>query len=69
MHVHSIVHRLKDIGGYLETSSVGDNTNYGKVNINCSLSQIGWGDLEPYIESEITPEIISSKRRRCNNKA
>lgn len=51
--------RLKDIGGYLETSSVGDNTNYGKVNINCSLSQIGWGDLEPYIESEITPEIIS----------
>ena len=51
--------RLKDIAGYLETSKTADNTNYGKVNINCSLSQVGWGDLEPYIESDIVPEIIS----------
>ena len=45
--------------GYLETSSSGDNTNYGKVNINCSLSQVGWGDLDPYVESDIMPEVIS----------
>ena len=51
--------RLKDIAGYLETSSSGDNTNYGKVNINCSLSQVGWGDLDPYVESDIMPEVIS----------
>ena len=51
--------RLKDIAGYLETSKTADNTNYGKVNINCSLSQVGWGDLEPYVESDIVPEIIS----------
>lgn len=51
--------RLKDISGYLETSSSGDNTNYGKVNINCSLSQVGWGDLDPYVESDIMPEVIS----------
>ena len=51
--------RLKDIAGYLETSSSGDNTNYGKVNINCSLSQVGWGDLDPYVESDIIPEVIS----------
>ena len=51
--------RLKDIAGYLETSGLGDNTNYGKVNINCSLSQVGWGDLEPFVESDIVPEVIS----------
>ena len=61
--------RLKDIAGYLETSSSGDNTNYGKVNINCSLSQVGWGDLDPYVESDIMPEVISDvyKRQAMHN--
>lgn len=51
--------RSKEIAGYLETSSLGDNTNYGKVNINSSISQVNWGDLEPFVESDIVPEVIS----------
>ena len=51
--------RSKEIAGYLETSSIGDNSNYGKVNINSSISQVNWGNLEPFVESDIIPEIIS----------
>ena len=51
--------RSKEIAGYLETSSIGDNTNYGKVNINSSISQVNWGNLDPFVESDIIPEIIS----------
>lgn len=51
--------KLKNISTYLETSKAGDNSNYGKVNINCSLSQVGWGTLSPFVESEIVPTIIS----------
>lgn len=36
----------KDITTYLESNNEGDNTNYGKVNINSSFNQITWGDLE-----------------------
>ena len=35
--------RLKDIAGYLETSSSGDNTNYGKVNITLYI----WVKVSP----------------------
>lgn len=51
--------RSKEIAGYLETSSLEDNANYGKVNINSSVSQVNWGNLEPYVESDIVPQIIS----------
>ena len=51
--------RSKEIARYLETSSIGDNTNYGKVNINSSISQVNWGNLDPFVESDIIPEIIS----------
>lgn len=44
--------RLSEIQKYLETSSTGNNSNFGKVNINSTLAQVGWGDLEPYVESE-----------------
>lgn len=36
----------KDLTTYLESNSEGDNTNYGKVNINSSFHQVSWGDLE-----------------------
>ncbi|MDD3238657.1 MAG: hypothetical protein PHW47_00945 [Lachnospira sp.] len=38
---------------YIETSPEGNNTNYGKVNINCTQSQISWGNLKPVVESQI----------------
>lgn len=49
--------RLNEIQKYLETSSSGNNSNYGKVNINSSLSQIGWGEITPYIESQLVPKV------------
>lgn len=51
--------RLSEIGKYLETNTAADNTNFGKVNINCTQEQIGWGDLEPFVESNIIPSIRS----------
>lgn len=49
--------RLNEIAKYLETNSSGSNSNYGKVNINSSLSQVGWGNLNPFVESELVPDI------------
>lgn len=42
---------------YLESNSQGDNTSYAKVNINSSLSQVTWGDLE--IKSHTEPEVLT----------
>jgi len=53
--------RLSEISQYLETSRSGDNTNFGKVNINCSLAQVGWDGLNPYVESQIIPTLIAVK--------
>ena len=50
---------LDKISQYIETKSTGDNTNYGKVNINSSKAQIGWGDLNPVVEGNIIPSIKS----------
>lgn len=49
--------RLGEIQKYIETSSSGNNSNYGKVNINSTLAQIGWGEINPYIESQIIPKV------------
>ena len=49
--------RLSEIQKYIETSSAGNNNNFGKVNINSTLSQIGWGDMGPYVESQLIPVI------------
>lgn len=48
---------LDKIVEYIETNLTGDNTNYGKVNIYSSKSQIGWGSLNPVIEMNIIPSI------------
>ncbi|MDO5403587.1 MAG: hypothetical protein Q4F11_09120 [Eubacteriales bacterium] len=48
---------LKNVLKYIETSPAGDNTNYGKVNINCTQAQIGWGDLKPMVESSIVTTV------------
>lgn len=48
---------LGKISKYLETSKDADNSNYGRVNINCTQEQVGWGDLNPYVESNIVPSV------------
>jgi len=50
--------RLDSIKPLIETNKLtGDNTNFGKVNINSSLAQIGWGLLNPTVEKTIIPTI------------
>ena len=48
---------LKNIAQYIETNFSGDNSNYGKVNIHAKQAQVGWGDLNPFIESDIIPTV------------
>lgn len=49
--------RLNEINRYLETKSWADNTNYGKVNIYNTRAMVGWGDLQPFLESNIVPSV------------
>lgn len=49
---------LSDIAKYIETSKSGNNSNFGKVNINSTQAQIGWGDLDPFVESNIVPSVL-----------
>ena len=50
--------KLDNIKGLLETNKLtGDNSNFGKVNINSTLAQIGWGSLNPTVEKTIIPTI------------
>lgn len=48
---------LDKISSWLESKSSADNSNYGKVNINSSRYQVGWGSLNPVVISDIVPTI------------
>ncbi len=50
--------KLNSINSYLESNASADNTNFGSVNINNSLYNVGWGDLNPFLQSDIIPSII-----------
>jgi len=52
------VSRLNSINQYLETDSSLVNNNFGNVNINSSLYNVGWGDLNPFLQSDIVPSVI-----------
>ena len=43
---------LDKIKAKLETNSSGDNTNLGRVDIHCKLSQVGYGKLTPILCGE-----------------
>lgn len=43
---------LSKIKAKLETNSSGDNTNLGRVDIHCKLSQVGYGKLNPVLVGE-----------------
>ncbi len=51
---------VNEISKYLETNASADNSNYGKINIYNSLDQVRWGDLHPFIESNIIPSLYES---------
>lgn len=50
--------RLSEITKYLETKSSASNNNYGKVNIYSTKAMVGWGDLHPFVESNIVPSVL-----------
>lgn len=48
---------VSSVSKYLETTNTADDVNLGKVTINNKASQVCWGDLKPFVESEIIPDI------------
>ena len=50
---------LNKIVQYIETKASADNSNFGKVNIYNAQEQIGWGDLNPFVESNIIPSVYN----------
>lgn len=49
--------QLPNISEWIETNETGDNTNFGRVNIYSTRAQIGWGNLNPRVEGNVTPII------------
>lgn len=50
--------KLNEITKYLETKSSASNDNYGKVDIYSTKAMVGWGDLKPFVESNIVPSVL-----------
>lgn len=52
-----------EIGKYLESNKSGDNTNFNHVNINSSLDQVTWSNLNPSVKGNVvcTVEEIDKK--------
>lgn len=51
--------QVSRIAKYLEPKSSADNSNYGSVNINSKQTVISWGDIYPFVEGEIIPQLDS----------
>ncbi len=51
--------RLNEISRYLETKKTASNDNYGKVDIYSTKAMVGWGDLKPFVESNIVPSVLN----------
>ena len=51
--------KISSIAKYLEPKSSADNSNYGSVNINSKQTVISWGDMSPFIEGQIVPQLDS----------
>lgn len=51
--------RLSEINRYLETKSSASNDNYGKVDIYSTKAMVGWGNLKPFVESNIVPSVLN----------
>ncbi len=51
--------RINELSTYMESNSKGDNTTLAKVDIHCSLSQVGWAGLN--VKQETDSDIIVSE--------
>lgn len=54
---------LSSLARYMESNSTGNNKTLHKVNIHCSLSQVGWGELEvkPVVEPVVDIKDIAGQ--------
>ncbi len=50
---------VSSIAKYLEPKSSADNSNYGSVSISSKQALISWGDISPFIEGELIPQLDS----------
>ena len=48
-----------EITKYIETKYGADNSNFGSADIYCATSTITWGDIAPFIESNVIPTVES----------
>lgn len=42
---------------YLETVASGNTNNFGKIDIKANQTLLGWGNLDPFVQSDIIPNI------------
>lgn len=57
---------LSKVTAKLETSQAGDNTNLGRVDIHCKLSQVGFGTLQPELITERAFTITEIDEQRAS---
>ena len=48
-----------NISKYMETKYGSDNSNFGSVDIYCNTDSVLWGDIDPFIESNVIPTVES----------
>lgn len=51
--------QIGSIAKYLETRSSADNSNYGDVDIHSKQAMLYWGDMSPFIEGQVIPQLDS----------
>lgn len=51
----------EELKKYLESSSKGDNTDFGHVDIHSSLEQVAWGSLDAHLEGDIEAVLLTAE--------
>lgn len=49
---------VKSLASYMEPKSDEDNTSFGRVSIHSNLNQLGWGNMHPRIEGDISTTLF-----------
>ena len=56
----------REVMGYMESNSEGDNSSYGYVNIHSNFNQLSWGDLEPTLLGDKELRILDIDSKDAN---
>ena len=55
----------EELKKYLESSSKGDNSDFGHVDIHSSLEQVAWGNLEAKLEGDIEAILLTAEKNNA----